>query len=754
MPPPRKSSFLALLSALLVAFVAVVPGAAGASLLAIDYGTDSFKASLVKPGVPFDVLLTKEGKRKVPSLVSIRGEDRVLGGDAANLATRFPQDTVPSVKLLLGHGQSHPQSQLHAKLFSTPQTTTPRGTAAVTTSHASFPVEEVLAMQFGFAKELAESEAGEAVRETVVTVPAWYSDPERRAILDAADVAGLRVVGLVHDGTAVAVNYAMTRQFGPAPEYHLIYDLGAGSLRATVVSFRSALLPDPLSLSETPVLRNATAVAVHGFGYDVTVGGYVFDGVVRDIMVAGFEATTGKNLAAEGKDVRQDKRAMAKLTKEASRVKQVLSANTAASARIEGLIDDIDFRFDVTREELEARSAETISRLTRPIQQALDVANLTLDDVASLIFVGGSSRVPMVQHAVASFVGEDKIAKNVNADEAAVLGAGLYGAGVTRGFRTKDIRVQDLTPYAIDVAYEAEPSTDDASEPGIITTRLFPAHSKTASKKTLTVRKTRDFSLEFSYPKTGSPSDALIPSHLFSTKLDGISSVWSNLTAEQTANATVKVTIELDASGLVKVSTASLVLRETDDEESHGDGAAKSGVTDKLKGLFNKFGASNKESKTTTSSSSGSTYPTAAGAEASADAEGDAGSLTEEEQAELDAFIKRAQLPPAQTKLSVETVEPIEGGAMSTEEKSQVKKRLRDAKTWLQRKLAREEARNSLEAYVYRVRDLVDQSTFVAASVDSERKAIRDLNDKTGDWLWDEGESAKTNELRDKKRDL
>lgn len=131
----------------------------------------------------------------------------------------------------------------------------------------------------------------------------------------------------------VAVNYAMTRTFPPTPSYHLIYDLGSGSLRTTLVSFKSAMLPDPLSLSETPVLRNATSVEVHGFGFDVNVGGYVFDETVREILIEGFEQTTGKKLEA-GKSVRKDKRAMAKLTKEAGRVKQVLSANTAASARV------------------------------------------------------------------------------------------------------------------------------------------------------------------------------------------------------------------------------------------------------------------------------------------------------------------------------------------------------------------------------------------------------------------------------------
>lgn len=128
----------------------------------------------------------------------------------------------------------------------------------------------------------------------------------------------------------------------------------------------------------------------------------------------------------------------------------------------------------------------------------------------------------MVEAAVKSLIGEDKIAKNVNADEAAVMGAALYGAGITRGFRTKDIRVQDIAPYGIEVSYEADKSdtgmprslflasrptkrtavhTD--TEPRMVKTLLFPALSKLGAKKTMSFKKTSDFSLLFSYDKTG-----------------------------------------------------------------------------------------------------------------------------------------------------------------------------------------------------------------------------------------------------------
>ncbi|GJN93779.1 hypothetical protein Rhopal_006837-T1 [Rhodotorula paludigena] len=780
--PTRAPHRRALALALVVAVLALlVPGSLAANLLAVDYGTDSFKASLVKPGVPFDVLLTKEGRRKTPALVSFRGDERFVGNDAQAIehnalqsietmltmplpqSTRFPQDTLPSAKLLVGHSPAHPQSQLHASLFDLPQTSTARNSPAVTlgtgSKRANVPVEEALAFQLVYAKELAEEQANEPVRDAVITVPGWWAEKERRSMMDAAEIAGLRVVGLVNDGAAVAVNYAMARTFPPEPSYHLIYDLGSGSLRVSLVSLKSAMLPDPLSLSETPQLKNVTSITVHGFAHDLDVGGYVFDRIVRDLLVEAFDETTGKQLEA-GRKVTDDKRAMAKLFKEAARVKQVLSANTAASARIEGLVDDLDFRTEVTREALEARAASLASHLTSPIASALSSAALDLSSIESVILVGGSSRVPLVQRAVAHAVGEDKIAKNVNADEAAVLGAALYGAGVTRGFRTKDIRVQDLTPFGIDVAYEAEKGSSDA-DPRIITTHLFPAFSKTASRKTLTLRKTRDFSLDFSY-RPATADSASLPhaptGHLLSTRVGGLTRATANLTAEQLANATVRVGIELDASGLVKVGRATLVLREEGDEDGAAKGGAgKGGVADKLKGLFNRFSAANAGKNETTGAAGGDEAGEGADAEALKEKE----ALSDEEKAELDRLLAEAQLPPAQTRLETEIVAGGEGGGagMPSEEKSEIKKRLREAKSALTRKLAREEARNLLEAYVYRVRDLVDggsreSDAFVAASTESERRAVKELQIKTDEWLWEESEQAETKALREKKREL
>ena len=125
----------------------------------------------------------------------------------------------------------------------------------------------------------------------------------------------------------------MTRLFPSTPSYHLFYDLGASSLRTTLVSLRSSLLPDPLSLSAKPILQNVTELTVHGLAYDLEAGGYYFDQILRDILQADFKKNGGKGL---------DERGMAKLLKEARRVKHVLSANVASVARVSSIFE-LDF---------------------------------------------------------------------------------------------------------------------------------------------------------------------------------------------------------------------------------------------------------------------------------------------------------------------------------------------------------------------------------------------------------------------------
>lgn len=337
-----------------------------ASVLAIDYGSDWIKASLMAPGVPFDVLLNKDSKRKIQSTVGWKREDRLFGGDAYNIAGRFPTDSFSSLKLLQGVPYNTPPVSFYTSISTADILETSRGTVAARRPDGSeWAVEELIAMQIAYVRDLAETSlGGEKVTDVVLTVPPFYTQHERDAVIDAVEIAGMKTLALINDGAAVAVNYAMTRTFPPSdkPEHHIIYDAGASAIRATIASFSSI---------DSKSKNAGTQIQIAGVGFDRMTGGSELDRRLREIFIREFEKK-------HKKDIRSDKRGMAKLWKEASRVKAILSANADATASVESLAYDIDFRTKVSRAEFEAASRDLTGRFVKPISDALNNAGMTL----------------------------------------------------------------------------------------------------------------------------------------------------------------------------------------------------------------------------------------------------------------------------------------------------------------------------------------------------------------------------------------
>lgn len=233
-------------------------------------------------------------------------------------------------------------------------------------------------------------------------------------------------------------------------------------------------------------------------------------------------------------------------------------------SQVEGLAEDIDFAGQITRQAFETACDDMKPAFTKPIEDALKAAGLSISDLSSVVLVGGVSRVPMVQEAVTALVGADKITKNLNADEAAVMGAALYGAALSRQYRTKDIRLTGLNPYAIDVSYPA-----DSAHSRVITSTLFPANSKLGVQKTMTLRKTDDFDLTF--------KDKVAAKKLVDYQISGLTAAYANLTDAEKQNATVTVSVLLSDSNILGVSSAQLNLPEAKESAS---------VADKIKGFF------------------------------------------------------------------------------------------------------------------------------------------------------------------------
>ncbi|KZT03291.1 actin-like ATPase domain-containing protein [Laetiporus sulphureus 93-53] len=690
---------------LLFALLATVSENVLASVLAIDYGADWIKASLMKPGVPFDVLLNKDSKRKIQSSVGWKQKDRLFGSDAFAIAGRYPTDSFSSLKFLQAAPYASDAVSFYTSISSADVVKTERGTVALRRSDGTeWAVEELIAMQFAYVRQLAEDVAGERVLDVVVTVPPYYTQHEREAVMDAIEIAGMRTLALVNDGTAVAVNYAMTRTF-LTPEYHVIYDAGTSAIRATVVGF-SSVAGDA---------KGSVQINVAGLGFDRTIGGTELDRRLRDIMIEDFQRK-------HDKDIRSDKRAMTKLWKEAGRIKTILSANADAMATVESLAFDIDYRSKVTRADFEIACTDLKGEFSRPIFDALARAGLTLNDISSVILTGGASRTPMIQAALKAAVGDSKIAMNVNADEAAVMGAALHGAALSRQFRTKDIKVIDIAPYDIQLSYPAEPKSPDV-KPRMINTLVLPVGTNTGAKKTLTFKRSDDFTVKMAYKSPPAPG---LPTQLMEAKLVGVSEAIRNLTEAGATDPVVKATVSFTESGLSTLSDI-LVHGEIKDDS----------ITGKLKGFFGGSSSSSEEVS-----------------------EGEEGVVTEEQvPLEVPAPSTSSEKKVVQDTILLDyEVGTPSLPPMSATEKRKARGRLIAVDNEEATKRRREEARNTLEGYTYRLRDLLEDnsptSPFMKCSQEAERKRIAEQLEETFTWLSENGEDADTRDLLDKRGTL
>lgn len=450
---------------------------AASAVLGIDFGTEYIKAVLVKPGIPLEIVLTKDSKRKEVAAIAFKAikneqveafPERIYGSDAIALAARIPGDVYPNLKSLLGLQVERSTLVEDYKKFHPALTLVSqegRGTVGFKSNAFGnkaevFAVEELLAMELQNIRSNAEAMAGKggSIRDVMITIPPFYTAEETRTLELAADLAGLNLLGFMSDGLAVGMNYATSRSFpsvneGGKAEHHLILDMGARSTSATVLQFQGRTVKDVGRFNKT-----IQEVNVLGTGWDRTLGGDELNAVIVNQINDEFS----RKLEARGIEIAPEKaqsagRTAAMVWKEAEKIRQVLSANSETVANFESLYGDVDFRYKLTRARFEELTASFAERIDGPIRNALKTANLGFDDLDSIILHGGLTRTPFVQNRLEARVGNPgKIRSSVNADESAAFGAAFRGAGLSPSFRVKEIRSREGTPYNIGLQWSMD----------------------------------------------------------------------------------------------------------------------------------------------------------------------------------------------------------------------------------------------------------------------------------------------------------
>ncbi|KAE8160694.1 Hsp70 protein-domain-containing protein [Aspergillus tamarii] len=761
---PRLFTSSPVLSVLIVPFLlfflafTAPAAAAGSAVIGIDVGTEYLKAVLVKPGIPLEIVLTKDSKRKESAAVAFKPTrdnapfpERFYGGDALALAARYPDDVYANLKTLLGvsfNGDGNEAVQTHLGRYPALklEKAAERGTVGFRSNRLGeeerkdiFLVEELLAMQLKQVKVNADNLAGKGsdIRDVVITYPSFYTAEEKRSLELAAELAGLNVDAFVSEGLAVGLNYATSRQFpsvsnGQKPEFHVVYDMGAGSTTATVLRFQSRSVKDVGKFNKT-----VQEVHVLGTGWDKTLGGDSLNDLVVGDMIANLVQDKKLKDRVAPSDIASHGKTMARLWKDAEKVRQVLSANTETGASFENLYEeDFNFKYRITRSKFEQLAEQHIARVGQPLEQALAAAGLQLNDIDSVILHGGAIRTPFVQKELERVCGaSNKLRTSVNADEAAVFGAAFKGAALSPSFRVKDIRAHDVSGYPVLLKWPSESRERQQ--------KLFTPTSQVGPEKQVTVKNLEDF--EFSFYQQIPFEDNVVESPVLGVQTQNLTASVAKLKESfgcSPANITTKFSIRLSpVDGLPEVVNG-VVSCEVENSKTGS-------VVEDVKGFFGL--GSKKEQVPLNEDGEPSESITLEPEEPQA-------STTSASDATSTASSKENKKTTPQTIMETIpirfTSSPLGIPALSKTELGRVKARLAAFDASDRDRALREEALNELESFIYRSRDLVDDEEFAKVIKPDQLAALQEKSAAASDWLDGDGENAKTSEFQERLKAL
>ncbi|GHO94633.1 chaperone protein DnaK [Reticulibacter mediterranei] len=395
-----------------------------AKVIGIDLGTTNSVMAVMEAGEP-TVVENSEGSRLTPSVVAItKGGERLVGQVAKRQAVTNPENTVFSIKRLMGRKYDDPEVQRTIKSVPYKITRASNGDLRVVLGGREYSPPEISAMILQKMRVDAEAKLGEKITQAVITVPAYFNDAQRQATKDAGTIAGLEVLRIINEPTAASLAYGLDKK---RDQVIAVYDLGGGTFDISILQLGEGLFE---------------VKATNG---DTHLGGDDFDQRIIDWLADEFRRD-------QGIDLRNDRMALQRLKEAAERAKVELSSSLQTEINLPFITADASgpkhLLMTLTRAKLEQLVGDLIERTRGPVMQALTDAGIQANEVNEVILVGGQTRMPAVMELVRKIFNKEPH-KGVNPDEVVAVGAAIQ-AGVLKG-EVKDVLLLDVTPLSLGV---------------------------------------------------------------------------------------------------------------------------------------------------------------------------------------------------------------------------------------------------------------------------------------------------------------
>jgi len=393
-------------------------------VIGIDLGTTNSCVSIMEGGEP-KVIQNAEGTRTTPSMVAFNDEgERLIGQVAKRQAVTNPQRTIYSIKRLMGQEIKSAEVKHTKKMVSYEIVKGNQDLAYVKVDDKNYSPQEISASILQKMKQTAEEYLGETVTETVITVPAYFSDAQRQSTKDSGKIAGLDVLRIINEPTAAAMAYGLDKKHD---EKIAVFDLGGGTFDISILEIGEGVFD------------------VKSTNGNTFLGGDDFDNRLITFFADEFKKENGI-------DLREDKMALQRLREAAEKAKHELSASSETDVNLPFITADASgpkhLNLKITRAKFESLVDDLVQGCLQPCRKALKDAGCTSKDINEVILVGGMTRMPKVQEMVKEFFGKEPH-KGVNPDEVVAIGAAIQG-GVLTG-DVKDVLLLDVTPLSLGI---------------------------------------------------------------------------------------------------------------------------------------------------------------------------------------------------------------------------------------------------------------------------------------------------------------
>jgi molecular chaperone DnaK len=394
-------------------------------IIGIDLGTTNSVAAVMEGGEP-TVITSAEGGRLFPSVVAVNPKtgERMVGQVAKRQAVVNPENTISSVKRFMGRKYEDPAVKQARGYVSYQVREAPNGDIRVVMNDREYSPPEISAMILQKIKRDAEAYLGQEVTQAVITVPAYFNDSQRQATKDAGKIAGLEVLRIVNEPTASSLAYGLGNQ---EDQVIAVYDLGGGTFDISILEVGDGVFE------------------VRSTNGDTFLGGDDFDQRIIDWTAEQFRMESGI-------DLRQDRQALQRLREAAEKAKIELSTTLQSDLNLPYITADASgpkhLNITLTRAKFEQLCEDLVERTIGPVRRALQDAGVAASAIDEVVLVGGMTRMPAVQKAIADFFGKEPH-KGVNPDEVVGVGAAIQ-AGVLGG-EVKDVLLLDVTPLTLSI---------------------------------------------------------------------------------------------------------------------------------------------------------------------------------------------------------------------------------------------------------------------------------------------------------------